>query len=71
VTGEAIDPLDRGFALRDGLFETVLAEAGALRQLDGHLDRLSVGRAVLGLPAGRGWTARTAPRSSARRRRFS
>ncbi|HEV2533044.1 aminotransferase class IV [Phenylobacterium sp.] len=42
---------DRGFALGDGLFETVLAEAGALRRLDDHLDRMTAGCAVLGLPA--------------------
>lgn len=42
---------DRGFTLGDGLFETVLAEAGALRWLDAHLDRMTAGCAVLGLPA--------------------
>jgi len=42
---------DRGFTLGDGLFETVLAEAGALRHLDAHLDRMTAGCAVLGLPA--------------------
>lgn len=46
-----IDPLDRGFTLGDGLFETVLAEAGTLRDLDAHLDRMARGCAVLGLPA--------------------
>lgn len=42
---------DRGFTLGDGLFETVLAEAGVLRHLDAHLDRMIAGCAVLGLPA--------------------
>lgn len=46
-----IDPGDRGFTLGDGLFETVLAEAGALRDLAAHLDRMTAGCAVLGLPA--------------------
>ena len=46
-----IDPGDRGFTLGDGLFETVLAEAGELRRLDAHLDRLTAGCGVLGLPA--------------------
>ncbi|MDB5441863.1 MAG: 4-amino-4-deoxychorismate lyase [Phenylobacterium sp.] len=45
-----IDPGDRGFTLGDGLFETVLAEAGALRELAAHLDRMTAGCAVLGLP---------------------
>ncbi|WP_411289249.1 aminotransferase class IV [Phenylobacterium sp.] len=50
-----IGPDDRGFTLGDGLFETVLAEAGALRWLDAHLERMTAGCAVLGLPApGRG-----------------
>jgi branched-chain amino acid aminotransferase/4-amino-4-deoxychorismate lyase len=42
---------DRGFTLGDGLFETVLAQAGALQHLDAHLDRMTAGAAVLGLPA--------------------
>ncbi|MET0271573.1 MAG: aminotransferase class IV [Phenylobacterium sp.] len=41
---------DRGFTLGDGLFETLLAEAGALRDLDAHLDRMAAGCVVLGLP---------------------
>lgn len=41
---------DRGFTLGDGLFETVLAEAGVLAHLTDHLDRLAAGCAVLGLP---------------------
>lgn len=45
-----IDPTDRGFTLGDGLFETVLAEAGELRRVDAHLDRMIAGCAVLGLP---------------------
>jgi branched-chain amino acid aminotransferase/4-amino-4-deoxychorismate lyase len=47
----AIPSDDRGFTLGDGLFETVLAEAGRLVRLDAHLDRLAAGCAVLGLPA--------------------
>jgi branched-chain amino acid aminotransferase/4-amino-4-deoxychorismate lyase len=45
-----IDPTDRGFALGDGLFETVLAERGDLRSLIAHLDRMTAGCAVIGLP---------------------
>lgn len=45
-----IDAHDRGFTLGDGLFETVLAEAGALRHLPAHLARMAAGCAVLGLP---------------------
>ncbi|CAN7193649.1 aminotransferase class IV [Phenylobacterium sp. LjRoot219] len=46
-----IPPDDRGFTLGDGLFETVLARAGAFVALSAHLDRLTAGCAVLGLPA--------------------
>lgn len=45
-----IEPTDRGLTLGDGLFETVLAEGGALRHLPDHLDRLARGCAALGLP---------------------
>lgn len=41
---------DRGFALGDGLFETVLAEQGAPRFLARHHARLAAGAAALGLP---------------------
>ena len=42
---------DRGLLLGDGLFETVLARAGDLVDLDAHLARMAAGCAVLGLPA--------------------
>lgn len=42
---------DRGLTLGDGLFETVLAEDGALVDLPAHLDRLERSCAVLGLSA--------------------
>ncbi len=42
---------DRGLLLGDGLFETLLAEAGELRHFDLHLRRLERGCAVMGLPA--------------------
>jgi len=42
---------DRGFTLGDGLFETLLARAGELVRLQAHLERLTDGCAVLGLPA--------------------
>jgi branched-subunit amino acid aminotransferase/4-amino-4-deoxychorismate lyase len=42
---------DRGFTLGDGLFETLLAEGGELRREDTHLERMTAGCAVLGLPA--------------------
>ena len=51
IDSQVIDPTDRGFTLGDGLFESVLAEAGELRRLDAHLDRMTAGCAVLGLPA--------------------
>jgi aminodeoxychorismate lyase len=46
-----IDPRDRGFTLGDGLFETLLAEAGEIRHVAEHLGRLAAGCAELGLPA--------------------
>lgn len=45
-----IPPDDRGLLLGDGLFETVLAVDGALVSLAAHLDRMTAGCAVLGLP---------------------
>jgi branched-chain amino acid aminotransferase/4-amino-4-deoxychorismate lyase len=42
---------DRGLTLGDGLFETLLAENGVLRDVDAHLQRLTAGCAVMGLPA--------------------
>jgi branched-chain amino acid aminotransferase/4-amino-4-deoxychorismate lyase len=42
---------DRGFLLGDGLFETVLFQAGKPVLWDAHVARLSRGCAVLGLPA--------------------
>ncbi|MDB5455767.1 MAG: aminotransferase class [Caulobacter sp.] len=51
---------DRGLLLGDGLFETLLAVDGAMARLDDHLDRLTAGCAVLGLP--------TPDRTEARRR---
>jgi branched-chain amino acid aminotransferase/4-amino-4-deoxychorismate lyase len=44
-------PDDRGLLLGDGLFETVLYKAGRLVLWDAHLDRLTRGCAILGLPA--------------------
>lgn len=40
---------DRGLLLGDGLFETLLAEAGELRDFDRHIARMARGCAVLGL----------------------
>ncbi len=48
---DAIPLDDRGLLLGDGLFETVLARAGALVELASHLERMAAGCAVLGLPA--------------------
>ena len=41
---------DRGLLLGDGLFETVLARAGELVDLEAHLARMTAGCGVLGLP---------------------
>lgn len=45
-----IDPADRGFMLGDGLFETMLAQAGQILRLSAHLYRLRAGARVLRLP---------------------
>jgi branched-chain amino acid aminotransferase/4-amino-4-deoxychorismate lyase len=41
---------DRGLLLGDGLFETVLAEAGRLDAFEAHAERMIRGCGVLGLP---------------------
>lgn len=46
----AVSPMDRGFTLADGLFETLAVRDGRILRLDAHLDRLARGAAVLGLP---------------------
>lgn len=45
-----IDPADRGLLLGDGLFETIALRDAAPRHLDRHMDRLTAGCALLGLP---------------------
>jgi len=45
-----LSPLDRGFTLADGLFETMRASNGVIFRLDGHLDRLCFGARLLGIP---------------------
>jgi branched-chain amino acid aminotransferase len=42
-----IDPADRGLLLGDGLFETILARDGMVRDLDRHFARLKTGAAAL------------------------
>jgi branched-chain amino acid aminotransferase/4-amino-4-deoxychorismate lyase len=48
---EAVPLDDRGLLLGDGLFETLLAEAGRLAGFETHAERLIRGCAVLALPA--------------------
>lgn len=51
ATGEArIDPGDRGFALGDGVFETIRAGEGVPLHLARHLARLRAGLALLDIP---------------------
>lgn len=45
-----ISALDRGFALGDGLFETMRAYHGGVFRLDDHLERLSTSAATVKLP---------------------
>lgn len=44
-----IDPRDRGFLLGDGIFETLLAENGALRHARRHLARLHAAARLLAI----------------------
>jgi len=48
--GHSIDVLDRGFQYGDGLFETILVEAGCATFLAQHLKRLAKGCVALGFP---------------------
>lgn len=50
VDAPAISPHDRGFALADGLFETMRARHGGVFRLDRHLARLSDGLRALAIP---------------------
>src|SRR5262249_49191002 len=45
-----IDPMDRGFTLGDGLFESVALRGGRPLRLTAHLERLQEGCKVLGIP---------------------
>jgi len=45
-----LSPLDRGFTLADGLFETMRARGGTVFRLDAHLDRLCAGARLFGIP---------------------
>lgn len=45
----SLSPLDRGFTLADGLFETVVADGQRVFRLPDHLRRLAAGAEVLGL----------------------
>jgi branched-chain amino acid aminotransferase len=49
--GEArLDPRDRGFALGDGVFETMRAREGVVLLVERHLARLKEGARTIGLP---------------------
>jgi len=45
-----IDPSDRGFALADGLFETLRVRSGKPLRLGAHLARMHAGAGTLGIP---------------------
>lgn len=45
-----VDPRDRGLAYGDGLFETMLCRAGAIRWIDYHFERLVHGCRRLAIP---------------------
>jgi branched-chain amino acid aminotransferase len=46
----AISPADAGLLSGDGLFETLRADAGRLRDVEAHLDRLELGLKRIDLP---------------------
>lgn len=45
-----VDPLDRGFTLGDGLYETIAIRNRKLRRFDSHMARLREGANVLSVP---------------------
>jgi branched-chain amino acid aminotransferase len=45
-----IDPMDRGFLLGDGLFETFRVKAGKAQRIDSHLSRLARGCNIIKMP---------------------
>ena len=61
---------DRGFLLGDGLFETVLFQAGKPVLWDSHLERLGRGCAALGLPLPEGKKLRAEADRAIRDRRL-
>lgn len=50
LDGARIDPRDRGFLLGDGVFETLLAENGAVRRPARHFARLRAAAQMLDIP---------------------
>ena len=50
LSGACLSPLDRGFSLADGVFETMVAVEDRVFRLDDHLARLLEGASVLELP---------------------
>ncbi|MCW5724730.1 MAG: aminotransferase class IV [Maricaulaceae bacterium] len=50
LTG-GVDPMDRGFLIGDGVFETLRLQNGALRRAEAHFKRLKSACAAFGLPA--------------------
>ncbi len=50
IASSRIDPRDRGFLLGDGVFETMLAEAGLVRRVRRHLARLHRAAELLAIP---------------------
>ena len=49
VDNAHISPLDRGFTLGDGLFETMRVHSGQVLRLESHFARLRRGATVIGL----------------------
>jgi branched-subunit amino acid aminotransferase/4-amino-4-deoxychorismate lyase len=62
---------DRGLLLGDGLFETMLAQDGALPHLTAHLDRMAAGCAVLNLPFDRAEAERLVRAAAPEQGRFA
>jgi branched-chain amino acid aminotransferase len=50
IDAARVDPRDRGFALGDGVYETIRAKGGEILRLDRHFARLRNGLHVLSIP---------------------
>lgn len=67
----SLSPLDRGFTLADGIFETMVARGTGVFRLEDHLARLAEGARLLELPLPPGEALAAAVAETLRRNGFS